>query len=328
MGNVLSQKIGKTEKDLDTPRAFKFFNAECRTCTPISPLQCITGCRVYRLKNELRHLWGAMDNPKYMNELINVLKNETRLSILQIIANNRCSLTELQKELKRAGQRHSQETLTEYLYPLVAVGLVTIEQEEYRATTFGIRLTESLGVFSEFAKMLPARSECYEETILCSLQEGPKTFKEISDVIDPKIVSRTLKRLRSTRLIKTPKERDYVFFFKTKRDAAMESLTVNDQKVYDAVACDGVSAGKLAKDTDFSLRIVYKHLRRLKGKKLVFLRRTRKTYGLTCRGQKLALTLQRLQKTVEDTWNSSQQVKQDNKTILEAGGLSNLGFNC
>lgn len=327
MGNVLSQKIGKTEKDFDTPGNLKFFNAECRTCTPISPLQCITGCRVYKLKNELRHLWGAMDNPNYMNELINVLKNETRLSILQIIANNRCSLTQLQQELKRTGQRHSQETLTEYLHPLVAVGLVTIERDEYRATTFGIRLTENLGAFSEFAKMLPSHSECYEETILCSLQAGPKTFKEISVVIDPKIVSRTLKRLRSTRLIKTPKERNYVFFFKTKRDAAMESLTANDQKVYDAVAC-GVSAGKLAKDTGFSLRIIYKHLRRLKGKKLVFLRRTPKTYGLTIRGQKLALTLQRLQKTVEDTWNSSQQVKQDNKTILEAGGLSNLGFTC
>ena len=74
------------------------------------------------------------------------------------------------------------------------------------------------------------------------------------------------------------------------------------------------------------MRIIYKYLRGLKGKKLVFIRRTPKAYGLTCKGKKLASVLQKLQQIVEDTWNSSVQVMQDTAIIFKAGGLSNNAF--
>ena len=253
-----------------------------------------------------------MDNPNYLKELFNVLKNETRLHILQAFVNGRYSVSQLQQELKKIGHIHSQDTINEeYLGPLMSVGLATEARDEYYATTFGGRLTELLGVFPEFAEMLPAHSECYEETLLQCLLSGPKTFEEIEVLISPKIASRILKRLRQTGLIETPSERDYVFFFKSKRDPAKETLMSTERKIYDTIIDEGISAGKLAKETGISMRRTYKYLRGLKGKKLVFIRRTPKAYALTCKGEMLASVLQGLQQIVEETWNSSEHVMND-----------------
>ena len=311
MGNVLSPPRKGDNRDL--AGMLRSLNAECRNCAPITPLECISRCQVYKLKNELRKLRETMDNPNYIKELFNVLKNETRLHILQAIVNGRYSVSQLQQELKKTGHSHSQDTISEeYLRPLMAVGLATKARDEYYATTFGGRLTELLGNFPEFVEMLPAHSECYEETILQSLLSGPKTFEAIEALISPKIASRILKRLRSAGLIETPMERDYIFFFKSKRDPNKENFTLTERRIYDAIPNGGISAGKLAKETGLSIRRTYKYLRGLKGKKLVFIRKTPKAYGLTCKGEKLASVLQELQQIVEETWSSSEQVMHDN----------------
>ena len=312
MGNVLLPPR-KTENNRDLAGMLKSLDAECRTCAPITALECINRCHVYKLKNELRKLRETMDNPNYIKELFNVLKNETRLHILQAIVNGRFSVSELQQQLKKTGHSHSQDTINEeYLQPLMAVGLATEARDEYYATMFGGRLTELLGYFPEFAEMLPAHSECYEEILLQSLLQGPKTFEDIEALISSKIASRILKRLRSSGLIETPTERDYIFFFKSKRDPNMETFTDTERKVYDSIPNEGISAGKLAKETDLSMRRTYKYLRGLKGKKLVFIRKTPKAYGLTCKGEMLASVLKELQQIVEDTWCSSEQVMQNN----------------
>ncbi len=312
MGNVLipSKKI---ENNRDLASMLKTLDAECRNCAPISPLQCINRCQVYKLKNELRKLREAMDNPNYIKELFNVLKNETRLHILQAIVTGRYSVSKLQQELKKTGHNHSQDTISEeYLGPLMAVGLATEARDEYYATTFGGRLTELLGCFPEYVDMLPAHSECYEEILLQFLLAGPKTFEDIEALISPKITSRILKRLRSSGLIETPNERDYIFFFKSKRDSNKETLTSTERKIYETIGEEGISAGKLAKETGLSMRRIYKYLRGLKGKKLVFIRKTPKAYGLTCKGEMLASVLKELQQIVEETWNSSEQVMNGN----------------
>ena len=312
MGNVLTS-TRKTENNQDLAAMLKTLDAECRNCAPITPLECINRCQAYKLKNELRKLRETMDNPNYIKELFNVLKNETRLHILQAIVNGRYSVSQLQQELKKTGHSHSQDTINEeYLRPLMAVGLATEMRDEYYATTFGGRLTELLENFPEFAEMLPAHSECYEEILLQSLLSGPKTFEEIEALISPKIASRILKRLRSAGLIETPEERDYIFFFKSKRDPNKEIFSDTERKVYDTIAIEGTSAGKLAKETGLSMRRTYKFLRGLKGKKLIFIRRTPKAYGLTCKGEMLASVLQGLQQIVEDHWNGSGQVLQNN----------------
>ena len=312
MGNAL-QPIHNGEK-CDLASMLKTLNAECRNCAPTSPLECINRCQVYKLKNELRKLRQAMDNPNYIKELFNVLKNETRLHILKAIVNGRYSVSQLQQELKKTGHTHSQDTINEeYLQPLMAVGLANESREEYYATHFGGRLTEILGDFPEFAEVLPAHSECYEEALLRALLSGPKTFEDIETVISPKIASRILKRLREVGLIETPEERDYIFFFKSKREPNKETFTSTERKVYDTIPEEGISAGKLSRETGLSTRRTYKYLRGLKGKKLVFVRKTPKAYGLTSKGEMLASVLEGLHGIVEETWSSSQQVFHGNE---------------
>lgn len=307
MGNVLSIKNSENNKDLST--MLKTLDAECRNCAPITPLECINRCHVYKLKNELRKLRETMDKPNYLKELYNALKNETRLHILKSIVNGRYSVSQLQQELKKTGHSHSQETINEeYLQPLMAVGLATESRDEYYATTFGGRLTELLIDFPEFVEVLPAHSECYEEMLLRALLSGPKTFESIETIISPKIASRILKRLRQVGLLQTPEERDYIFFFKSKRDPNKEAFTTTERKIYEAIPKEGISAGKLAKETELSMRRTYKYLRGLKGKKLVFIRRTPKAYGLTDKGEILASVLQEVQQIVDETWISSQQI--------------------
>ncbi len=250
-----------------------------------------------------------MDNPNYLKELFNVLKNQTRLHILQTIAEGRYSVTQLQQELKKNGYNHSQDTINEeYLKPLMSVGLAIESCEQYYATQFGGRLTQTLGTFPDFAQVLPAHSECYEETLLQTLLSGPKTFEDVEKVVSSKIASRILKRLRQVDLLQTPEDRDYIFFFKSKRDPAKESLTATEQKVYSSIPDEGISAGKLSEETGLSIRRIYKYLRSLKGKKLVFVRKTPKAYALTDRGTALASVLEKLNSIVEETWSSSQQV--------------------
>ena len=127
-------------------------------------------------------------------------------------------------------------------------------------------------------------------------------------MISPKVAPRILKRLRAVGLLETSEERDYIFFFKSKRDPTKESFASTERKVYGMISPEGISAGKLAKETGISMRRTYKYLRGLKGKKLVFIRRTPKIYGLTDKGEKLASVLQGLQNIVEETWSSSQHV--------------------
>ena len=316
--------IQKTQEGSSFSGVLKSLDTECRSCSPITPFECITRCKVYKLKNEFWHLRENMlNNQDYIKDLFNALKNETRLYILGTLVNGTYSLGQLQLELKKSGCSHSQGALCEeYLHPLTSLGVVSESRGEYRLTMFGSRLTKHLCGFTEFSQSLPANSEGCEEAVLQHLLSGEKTFKEIEAVIMQRNVSRTLKRLRSARLIKTPTEREYIFFFKTKRDPNGEALTATERKIHAALSPEGLSAGKLASQSGFSLRVTYKCLKRLRGKKLVFLRRTLKTYHLTGKGETLAAVLQELQQIVDEAWVSFQQVSQDKAGRIKVGIIS------
>jgi predicted transcriptional regulator len=281
---------------------------QCKSCKPVTPLECITSCTVWKLRNALRGLAETLANPNVIKDLLNVLKNDTSLHILQAIVKGLYTISKLQQELKKNGYLHSQDTLAEeYIRPLLDVGLAAEAQEQFYATTFGGRLTDLIGNIPEFVNFLPARSECYEENILRTLLAGPKTFEEIEALVSPKIVSRILKRLKTSDLIETPEDRDYIFFFKSKRDPAKETLNATETKVYQNIADEGISAKKLAQKTGLSLRRTYKYLRGLKGKKLVFARKTPKTYALTEKGERIAWLLEEMHKLVEETLSFSEQ---------------------
>ena len=303
-----------TENGCGITDILRNLDQECKSCAPVSPLECITNCNVWKLRNELRMLCETMENPNFMKDLLNVLKNDTRIAILQAIGKGRSSVSKLQQELKKAGRLHSQDTLSEeYLRPLLNVGLAAESQDQFHATTFGGRLAQLIGNLPEFTDFLPAHSECYEENILKALLCGPKTFEEVKGFVPSKIVSRILKRLKTVGLIETPEERDYIFFFRSKRDQTKENLTVTESKVYGNIPEDGISAKKLAQKTDLSLRRTYKYLRGLKGKKLIFARKTPKTYELTEKGERLAWLISELHKIVEDTISFSAEFAKQNE---------------
>jgi DNA-binding PadR family transcriptional regulator len=117
-------------------------------------------------------------------------------------------------------------------------------------------------------------------------------------------------------LIKTRAKRDYIFFFRSRRDPNKETFKASERRIYDIIDLDGISAGTLAKKTGFSMRRTYKTLRSLKGKKLIFARRAPKVYGLTPEGKKLASVLPEIRQIVDNVWGSSEKVMQENNPIF------------
>jgi len=300
--------LKKADRSQGIVSILRTLDQQCNTCKPVTPLECITSCNVYKLRNEFRRLCETMENPNFMKDLLNVLKNDTRIRMLQAMSKGRYSISKLQQELKKSGLLHSQDTISEeYLQPLLLMGLAAESQDQFTVTAFGGKLTELIDNLPEFAKSLPAHSECYEENILTALLKGPKSFEEIEGLVSSKIVSRILKRLKTFGLIETPEDRDYIFFFRSKRDSTKEELSATETKVYNSIAEEGISAKKLAQKSDLSLRRTYKYLRGLKGKKLVFTRKTPKTYALTDAGERIAWLLKELHTLVQETLTFSAQ---------------------
>ncbi|MCL2134440.1 MAG: hypothetical protein FWH37_02635 [Candidatus Bathyarchaeota archaeon] len=311
--NLLSPS---TKNQQGTSENLKSLEAMCNHCTPITPIQCISMCRFYKLKNELRHLRNIMDNPNYTTDFFNVLKNPTRFHVFQVIANGKCTLTKIQQELKNGDNQHSKYSIiTDYIQPLITLGLVTESVGKYTATIFGTSVHGLLDGFDEFIQKLPAKSECYEEALLQHLLSGAKTSQEIHQVISPIIASRTLNRLAASKLINLPVDRNHIFFYKSKRAVTLEKLTDSEMKVYQAIPDEGIATDKLAKLVGCSQRRIYSHIRHLKGKKLVFTRNIPLTYNLTNDGQKLAVILQNLSKKVEETWGYIEYVIQPSNRV-------------
>jgi len=251
-----------------------------------------------------------MEKSNFMKELFNTLKNETRLQILKAIVNDGHSAGKRGHDFREVECMDGKSSIyDEYLQSLAAVGLAAENMNQrFYATVFGCILAKRLDGFADLIRFLPANSECYEETLLTSLLQGPKTFKNLASLVSPNIAPRILKRLKTAGLIEPPEEKDYVSFFRSKRDPEKETLSIVERKVYNAIPECGISARKLSEKTGVSLRRIYVHLRRLKGKKLVFIRRTPKTYRLTTKGLKLASLLRKLQELVEEIWKSSEQL--------------------
>jgi DNA-binding MarR family transcriptional regulator len=188
--------------------------------------------------------------------------------------------------------------------------LITELTGKYNATLFGTCIHDNLDNFDAFNQKLPPQSECHEETLLQTLLLEPKTFEGIKQAISPMIAPRTIKRLIIAGLINIPTSRNYIFFHKSKRDPTLEKLSPSEMKVYMSIPCEGIAADKLAKLAGLSQRRIYAHIRRLKGKKLVFTKKIPLTYSLTDSGQKLANILQNLSQKVEETWDFTKYIAQ------------------
>ncbi len=287
----------------------------CKNCNPLSMLTCIAGCSIWKLKNEFRGLHKKLQDPDFATHLLNALKNKRRLQVLEIISKGRISTSRLQQELRKLNHCHSQKTIVEeYIEPLAEVGLSVQDQDKYSATLFGCRLNELTKHFQYIVDVLPPHSECYEETVLTTLLSGPRIHEALEGVIPAGNVARVLSRLQSGGLVKTAKENDYVFFFKTQRNPNKEILAPTEKRVYGNITEDGLSARRLAERTNISLRRTYKYLRMLKGKKLIFTREKPKAYALTDEGVQAALALQSIRNLAKEILEAAKQVLKERET--------------
>jgi predicted transcriptional regulator len=297
---------------------------KCNNCHPLTSLSCVTNCKIWEQKNELRLLYRKINHQNFMIDLQNALKNKRRLQILDLISKRKQSVSKLQNELKNLGYYHSQQTIIrEYLMPLIEVGLIKENQSLYSTTLFGCQLNEVIKNNADIGDVLPAHSECYEENVLGILLSKPRTYEDFESIIPIKSIARILNRLQKANLIETAKENDYVFFFRTQRDSHKEKLSPTEERIYQNIPEDGISARKLCEKANISLRRTYKYLRRLKGKKLVFKRRRSKIYTLTARGVQLATVLKELHDLTLEALKIAAQIvsKEDTSTIVMGNGL-------
>jgi predicted transcriptional regulator len=240
-----------------------------------------------------------------------------------MLSTERESSARFQQKLRGLGYSHSQQTIVEeYINPLINVGLAQNSHDRFQTTVLGCRLNELVKDCRDIGDVLPPHSECYEEVVLEMLLEKPRTHEDFNGAIQPKSVNRVLKRLEVAGLIETPREKDYVFFFKTKRNSEKEEFSPTEEKVYENISMDGISAHKLAEKTGISLRRTYKYLRRLKGKKLVFAKERRISYKLTPDGFRIAKTLKDVLRLIAEASKAAQLIEDlENRQLLVPGTL-------
>jgi DNA-binding PadR family transcriptional regulator len=312
--NKLTLQKG-TRKKASLSEIVKREEDPCGNCNPLTPIVCMTKCDTWKRKNELRQLYEKLKNQKFKIDLLNTLKNQRRLQILKMLSEGKYSVNRLQQELKKSGHYHSRKTITvEYVNPLVKAGLADEVQSQYYATTFGRKLDELMKNVNNFENILPPHSECHEEMALTMLLNEPKTFKELKSMIPTKSVARVLSRLQKAGLIETAKEKDYVFYFKTRRDSKKAKFSPTEKKIYENIPIEGVSARKLPENAKISLRRTYKYLRKLKGKKMVFARKSPKSYALTAKGAQVSITLQKIHNLTVETLEAATQLVKGKKT--------------
>jgi predicted transcriptional regulator len=309
-----SNSASDTEKHASLVNILNSLEEKCKNCNPLSPITCITDCKTWKLKNQLRKINEKMQRPNFVEQLLNTLKNGRRLQILDLISTQGYSLSQLQQKLASFGFHHSQQTIVEeYINPLVEVGLVQEAQNPFHATVLGSKVNEFIKNFQDLENVLPPHSECYEETILDALLERPRTYQDARMMIPSKSVARVLSRLQKTGLIETSKEKNYIFIFKTKRDPNLETFSPTEIRLYQNIPADGVSAKKLSEKTEISLRRAYKYLRKLKGKKLVFTRKEPIAYSLTAKGAQLAAMLRAIRNLANETQAVTAQLLRNEK---------------
>lgn len=260
---------------------------QCENCRIVSPMICVEQCGVWKVKNEIFETKQIVKQKDHTIRLLNVLKNERRLKILDALMEHPLSLKELQEYLRRIGYQHSRSTIVNaYVKPLLKTGLINRERTSYRLTFYGKNIHCILEEF--FLKdLLPIHSRCYEEVVLRELKAGPKTFNELATMVPPKSLSRVLTRLRKKGLITKNPRSNYVFYHKIKGQPRIK-LSPTEKRMFEDIPKTGISAHNLSKKVGINLRRTYKYLRKLRNKKLVFALKMPRTYELTESGTGIA----------------------------------------
>ena len=232
----------------------------------------------------------------------------------------------LQEFLKTKGYRHSQCTIiSQYVEPLMKTGLVETNRTKYHLTLYGKKFHDILKRFNVENQLQP-HSRCYEKIILKQLRDKPQTYKVLAESLAMKSLSRSLKRLIENGAVSKSKTSVYVFYFRTKK-VPKKSFSPTEKRVYNSISNVGVSAHQLSLNVGISIRRIYKYLRRLRKRRLVFTRKKPRTYYLTPSGVRLAYFLEETEKLVLDALKASNHLLQRSRDTMVSYHLQKLLLN-
>ena len=294
----------KPQSSLEIIEALKQIDSLCNSCRPLTPTVCIEHCELWRTKNQLLEMNGRLCASDYENELFNALKNERRLAVIDALSERSRTATELQEYLKSRGYYHSQQTIiSEYVGPLLGIGFVSKDAEDYSLTLYGQRFSLLLDSF-DGENPLPPHSSCYEEMILRELKIGSKSYAELAEAVEAESLSRPLKRLAEQGLVTKSESSTYVFYFRTKK-VPKKPFSPTERRIYEAIPAEGIDTQKLSTKVGITLRRTCKYLRRLRKRCLVFSRKKPRTYELTPSGMKLADFLEETENLVSEALKAS-----------------------
>jgi DNA-binding HxlR family transcriptional regulator len=294
----------KPQSSLEIIETLKQIESLCNSCRPLTPTVCIEHCELWRTKNQLLEVNGRLCASDYENELFNALKNERRLAVIEALSERSRTAAELQGHLKSRGYYHSQHTIiSEYVEPLLGIGFVNKDAEDYRLTLYGQRFSHLLASF-DGENPLPPHSSCYEEMILRELKAGSKSYAELAEAVQTDSLSRPLKRLVEHELVTKGESSTYVFYFRTKK-VPTKPFSPTERRIYEAIPAEGIDTRELSTKVGITLRRTYKYLRRLRKRWLVFSRKKSRTYELTPSGMKLADFLEETVNLVSEALKAS-----------------------
>jgi predicted transcriptional regulator len=274
-------------------QTFQVMKERCKSCSVISPMFCVDHCETWKVKRELRKISKVLSRESHELELLNALKNERRLAILNLLQEKPLTISNMQVELRNHRFNHSKNIVNEYLRPLSDAGLVKKEGERFQLTLYGRKIHQAVRHHG-FNGDLPVHSVGHEERILRCLIDGPKTRKDLQNAVPAKILSRILKRLQELGLIRAESTTNHIFYFRTRRPLHLEKLSPTQRRICCAIPSYGISTSSLSDSVGINLRRTYKYLRNLRGKKLVFRREKPVTYELTDRGKAIAEFLEEI----------------------------------
>lgn len=228
----------------------------------------------------------SLEDSQVIARILNAIKNERRLSILQLLQEAPYSEKEIQGRLRSMGHTHSPTTIQGYLKPLVEAELVVHRLGKYQTTAQGSKVLQ-LVCKTNFLLRFPSNSSCQEELSLIAIKNGYRTFEELGKIVDRSLLPRALNRLQREGLLQSNHPRDHVQFYRVKVRLRGDT-SPTERRVFRTLSEEGISARDLSKAVGITVRRTYKYLARLKKKGLALQRILPVTYVLTSTGKTVA----------------------------------------
>ncbi|MDQ1280980.1 MAG: Helix-turn-helix transcriptional regulator [Thermoproteota archaeon] len=284
--------ISRIEKELQEGENLEDIGAEieeyCNQCNPTNPMTCVESCEIWRLKGKYQGCIGKSWKQSDPQNMINNLKNDKRVKILEVLSTGAYSIEDLQQELREKGYRQSRSMIQRYVEPLVKLNLVREENDYYRLAEEGEK-AYSVWAKSGFQE-LSANSRGYEEAILRMLVRKNRTHEDLTQAVPRRVLPRILSRLQAKELVVRSSPSGRVFFFAAKRRPTRR-LSPTESKIFYALPKTGISAGELSKKIGINVRGTYRYLRRLRFKRHALKKNVDATFAITQKGTQLAEAL-------------------------------------